>query len=57
MNPVKSKLKRGRSSIGSWIASAHVSVAEILAGAGFEWIAVDMDVIAVFKAKGARWYK
>ena len=43
MNPVKSKLKRGRSSIGSWIASAHVSVAEILAGVGFEWIAVDME--------------
>ena len=29
--------------MGSWIASAHVSVAEILAGAGFEWIAVDME--------------
>lgn len=43
MNPVKSKLKRRQVSLGSWIASAHVSVAEILAGAGFEWIAVDME--------------
>jgi 2-dehydro-3-deoxyglucarate aldolase len=42
-NPVKLNLKRGRPSFGSWIASAHVSIAEILAGAGFEWIAVDME--------------
>lgn len=42
-NPVKSKMQRGRPSFGSWIASAHVSIAEILAGAGFEWIAVDME--------------
>lgn len=42
-NPIKTKLKRGKPSVGSWIASAHVSVAEILAGAGFEWIAVDME--------------
>ena len=41
--PVKLKLKRGQPSIGSWIASAHVSVAEVLAGAGFDWIAVDME--------------
>ncbi len=43
MNPVKNRLKRRQASLGSWIASAHVSVAEILAGAGFEWIAVDME--------------
>lgn len=43
MNAVKSKLKKGQISFGSWIASAHVSVAEILAGAGFDWIAVDME--------------
>ena len=43
MNPVKNKLKRHQVSLGSWIASAHISVAEILAGAGFEWIAVDME--------------
>jgi 2-dehydro-3-deoxyglucarate aldolase len=40
---IKSKLKRGQPSIGSWIASAHTSVAEILAGAGFDWVAVDME--------------
>ena len=42
-NPVKIKLKKKQASFGSWIASAHVSIAEILAGAGFEWIAVDME--------------
>jgi 2-dehydro-3-deoxyglucarate aldolase len=42
-NPVKSKIRRGQPSFGSWIASAHVSVAEILASSGFDWIVVDME--------------
>jgi 2-dehydro-3-deoxyglucarate aldolase len=42
-NPVKVRLRRGQPVIGSWIASAHVSVAEIIAASGFEWIAFDME--------------
>jgi 2-keto-3-deoxy-L-rhamnonate aldolase RhmA len=42
-NKVKHALKAGRPSLGSWIMIGHQACAEILAGAGFDWIAVDME--------------
>ncbi|MDR1932336.1 MAG: hypothetical protein LBQ57_05870 [Spirochaetales bacterium] len=42
-NPVKKKLLEGRPSFGSWIQVPHPAVAEILSGAGFDWLAVDME--------------
>lgn len=42
-NKVKHKLEAGRPSLGSWIMIGHQASAEILAGAGFDWIAVDME--------------
>lgn len=36
-------LRKKSASIGSWITIPHPSVAEIMARAGFEWLAVDME--------------
>jgi len=44
---IKEKLKRGEVSIGSWISLAHVSNAEILAAAGYDWIAIETEHTAI----------
>ncbi len=43
MNNTKSKLQRGEAALGGWIMVGHPSVAEILAGEGFDWLGVDME--------------
>lgn len=43
MNKVKQKLAAGQVSIGGWIQIGHPAVAEIMAKAGFDWIAVDNE--------------
>lgn len=40
---IREKLKKGKSSIGSWIQIPDASIAEIMGGAGFDWVAVDME--------------
>ncbi|MEI7999170.1 MAG: aldolase/citrate lyase family protein, partial [Candidatus Omnitrophota bacterium] len=61
---LKEKLKKNRLSIGSWLSLSHPSVAEIIAGAGFEWLTIDMEhsvitlneaqnLIQVIEASGA----
>ena len=50
----KAKLKNVKSSlIGSWITLAHPAIAEIMARAGFDWLAVDMEhsVITIREAE------
>ena len=42
-NTVKGKLAQGGVAIGTWNMIGHPVVAEILASAGFEWIALDME--------------
>jgi 2-keto-3-deoxy-L-rhamnonate aldolase RhmA len=42
-NNVKHKLRAGKPSLGSWVMIGHQASAEILAGAGFDWITVDME--------------
>jgi 2-keto-3-deoxy-L-rhamnonate aldolase RhmA len=44
--PKKSELL-GRISFGSWITIPHSSVAELLARAGFDWLAVDLEHSAI----------
>lgn len=44
---VKQTLHAGRVSLGTWLSLAHVSVAEILAGAGFQWVVVDTEHTAI----------
>jgi len=40
---LKEKLSGNELTIGSWITLAHPAIAEIMARAGFDWLAVDME--------------
>ena len=42
-NPVRQALRAGRVTIGTWIQIGHPTVAEVLANAGFDWIAADCE--------------
>lgn len=42
-NWVKKNLASGLSVIGSWVTVAHPTVAEVMAQAGFDWLAIDME--------------
>jgi len=44
---IKQKFSEGKVSIGSWMSMAHVSIAEILAGAGFDWVVVETEHTAI----------
>jgi len=50
---LKSKLKKQQVTIGSWITIAHPAIAEIMAKAGFDWLAVDLEhsVITIREAE------
>ena len=50
---MKTKLKERQISIGSWITLAHPAIAEIMAKAGFDWLAVDLEhsVITIREAE------
>ena len=43
MGKTKEKLRAGEPALGGWIMIGHPSVAEVLAGEGFDWLAVDME--------------
>jgi 2-dehydro-3-deoxyglucarate aldolase len=43
MGQTKKKLKAGQRALGGWIMIGHPAVAEIMAGEGFDWLAVDME--------------
>jgi len=40
---IRALLRDGKPSIGSWIQIPHASVAEIMGGAGYDWVAVDLE--------------
>lgn len=44
---LKERLRRKQVTIGSWITIGDQSVAEIMSGAGFEWLAIDMEHSAI----------
>lgn len=44
---LKERLQRREVTIGSWITLGHSSIAEIMAGAGFDWLTVDMEHSAI----------
>ncbi len=44
---IKKTLKDGRVSIGSWMSMAHVSIAEILASAGYDWVVIETEHTAI----------
>jgi 2-keto-3-deoxy-L-rhamnonate aldolase RhmA len=44
---IKQKFQEGEVSIGSWMSMGHVSIAEILAQAGFDWVVVETEHTAI----------
>ncbi len=42
-NPLKRALAEGRRQVGFWLSSMSPVVAEIAAGAGFDWVLIDME--------------
>lgn len=53
MKSLKERLNNKELTIGSWITLAHPAIAEIMAGAGFDWLAVDLEhsVITIREAE------
>ena len=43
MNLLKKILVSNRLTVGSWITLGNVGIAEIMAGAGFDWLVVDLE--------------
>lgn len=43
MGKTKDKLRNGEVALGGWILIGHPAIAEIMAGEGFDWIAVDLE--------------
>lgn len=43
LQAIRTKLRSGGHSIGSWMQIPHPSVAEIMGQAGYDWVAVDME--------------
>jgi 2-dehydro-3-deoxyglucarate aldolase len=44
---MKEKMRRGETSIGTWMSMAHPSIAEILAMAGYEFVVVETEHTAI----------
>ena len=42
-NPVRAKLKRGESSIGTWLTLASTTAAHLMAQVGFDWLTVELE--------------
>src|SRR4030042_422320 len=53
INKTKQKLQNNQLTLGSWITLAHMSIPEIMAPAGFDWLVVDMEhsVIEISEAQ------
>jgi len=47
MENLKRKLQENKLTIGSWITMGHLSIVEIMAKAGYEWLTVDMEHSAI----------
>lgn len=43
ISEIRSKLKAGRATVGSWMQIPCASVAEIMGKAGYDWVAVDLE--------------
>ncbi|MCW9034189.1 MAG: aldolase/citrate lyase family protein [Rhodospirillales bacterium] len=40
---IRDTLKKGGTSIGSWMQIPHASIAEIMGQSGYDWVAIDME--------------
>ena len=43
IHAIRTKMKRGQPTIGSWMQIPHGCVAEIMGNAGYDWVAVDLE--------------
>lgn len=43
MNDLRARIARGETTFGSWLNLASEAAAEIMADAGFDWLAIDME--------------
>jgi len=43
MGQTKQKLRNGEAAYGGWMMIGHPTIAELMAGEGFDWICVDME--------------
>ncbi|MDY0168127.1 MAG: aldolase/citrate lyase family protein [Thermoguttaceae bacterium] len=46
-NPVKTKLRRGEPSFGTWLSLGNLHATRVLARAGFDWLTVDLEHSAI----------
>ena len=44
---IKETLKDGKVSVGTWMSMAHESIAEIYAGAGYDWVVIETEHTAI----------
>lgn len=44
---IKTKMRSGEPSMGSWLSMAHPSIAEILAMAGYDWVVIETEHTAI----------
>jgi 2-dehydro-3-deoxyglucarate aldolase len=44
---IKQTFRDGKVSIGSWLSMGHVSIAEILASAGYDWVVIETEHTAI----------
>lgn len=51
---LKARMARRELTVGSWITLGHPGIAEIMAGAGFDWLTVDMEHSAIGIADAQR---
>lgn len=53
MVSLRDRLRKGETLVGSWITLAHPAIAEIMARAGFDWLAIDLEhsVITIREAE------
>ena len=46
-NPVKSELRQGRPTFGTWLSLGNLHATRVLARSGFEWLTLDMEHAAI----------
>lgn len=51
MGRTKAKLHSGQCALGAWMMIGHPAIAELMAGEGFDWLAVDMEHTQISRAE------
>ncbi len=54
---IRKQMQAGKPSIGTWMQLANADVAEVLASAGYDWVAVDLEHGAFSRAQQADLYR